>query len=478
MKILIIESIWVKPHLETAGEIALDLKKKKQNISFAWVGTDLFWNEWDIPRITKVFGCNINKKIQNFEKILSKQGVDVINDNYIPNIKKIRDWSNKFKGNISNLKKFKYKNLPLGMGVASSLISFYNNKNPNLNFIKSKVKELLCTSAYIYEQTNFLLENYKPKKIFTFNNRFASALPIVLAAKRNKIEILRHDRGAKHTKYYIYKYDINDPRNFKDIKKIDLQNKKKLKIAKNYFHKKFSGSFRDEVNKNFTQKQIKNLLPILPERKKIITYYTSTEYEQEAYINLKYKQSKVFKTFYECINKLKNVHLVIRVHPSLSKQNDYNWMKYKGKNVTVVSSISKIDTYALMKKSDLVCGYSSRIVLESAYLNIPTISFKDFGWPKNIGILYGEEKKLINKNLQKALNNKIKFDIKKILYVSYFYSTYGIKYKYYKSESLNKGKFLGFDLEWKSELFKFLEKFGIKKIYFKIRNIYNQRIIS
>ena len=31
MKILIIESIWVKPHLETAGEIALDLKKKRQN---------------------------------------------------------------------------------------------------------------------------------------------------------------------------------------------------------------------------------------------------------------------------------------------------------------------------------------------------------------------------------------------------------------------------------------------------------------
>ena len=66
MKILIIESIWVKPHLETAGEIALDLKKKKQNISFAWVGTDLFWNEWDIPRITKVFGCNINKKNSKF----------------------------------------------------------------------------------------------------------------------------------------------------------------------------------------------------------------------------------------------------------------------------------------------------------------------------------------------------------------------------------------------------------------------------
>ena len=126
-----------------------------------------------------------------------------------------------------------------------------------------------------------------------------------------------------------------------------------------------------------------------------------------------------------------------------------------------------------MKKSDLVCGYSSRIVLESAYLNIPTISFKDFGWPKKIGILYGEQKKLINKNLQKALNNKIKFDIKRILYVSYFYSTYGIKYKYYKSKSLNNGKFLGEELEWKSNSIKMLENFALKKSYFYIKNIYN-----
>ena len=34
MKILIIESIWVKPHLETAGEIALDLKKKETKYFF------------------------------------------------------------------------------------------------------------------------------------------------------------------------------------------------------------------------------------------------------------------------------------------------------------------------------------------------------------------------------------------------------------------------------------------------------------
>ena len=123
-------------------------------------------------------------------------------------------------------------------------------------------------------------------------------------------------------KYYLYKFDINDPRNFKNIEIDWKQNKdkKKFKIANNFFKKKFNKSFRDEVNKNFTTNQIKNLLPDLPKNKKIITYYTSTEYEVDAYVRLKYEQLKIFKIFYKYINSLQNVHLVIRIHPSLSKK--------------------------------------------------------------------------------------------------------------------------------------------------------------
>ena len=76
-----------------------------------------------------------------------------------------------------------------------------------------------------------------------------------------------------------------------------------------------------------------------------------------------------------------------------------------------------------MRKSDLVCAYTSRIVLESAFLNIPTILFKDLGWPKKLGILYGESQNLIKKKSSKALKNKINFDLQKILAVSYFYSS-------------------------------------------------------
>ena len=480
MKTIVIESIWPKPHLETAGEIVLNLKKNDNNVSFAWIGSDIFWHEWRISKFFKFFGNDPQKRIDNFIKILKQNKINIIETKDVYNTSLIEDWALKFKGNINDLKKYKYKNMPLGMGVASSLITFYNNKRPNLKSIIVKVRELLCTSALVYEKSINIILEHKPNRIITFNNRFASSLPIILAAKQKKIEIFRHERGSSYDRYFLFKFDINDPRNFTNINKdwIKSKNKNKIKIANNFFKKKINKSFRDEVNKNFTINQIKNFLPPLPTKKKIITYYTSTEYEQEAYINLKYKQFEVFKTFYEHIKKFKNIHLVIRVHPSLSKKNDQNWKIFKNKDVTIVSSTSKVDTYALMKKSHVVCGYSSRIVLESAYLNIPTISFKYMGWPKKLGILYGEKKNLIKTNLQKALKNKVKFNKEQILAVSYYYSTYGIKYKYYKSVSINKGKFLGSNLEWKSEIFKILEKMGLKKFYFKVRNLYNETITS
>ncbi len=472
MKTIIIESIWVKPHLETAGEIALTQKKKNPNIYFAWVGTDLFWNEWDIPKISKFLGGDINRRINKFEKILLKRGIKTLKDNFLPNLKKIENWSENFNGDINNLKKYKYKNQPLGMGVASSLITFYNNKNPNFFLLKDKVKQLLCTSAYIYEKTHYIINKNKPDKIITFNNRFASSLPIILAAEKLNIKICRHDRGSNYKKYYIYNHDINDPKNFKNLKLLNNTNKKELKIAKDYFKKKFDGTFRDEVNKNFTNKQTQNLLPDLPKNKKIITYFTSTEYEQAAYIKLKFDQIKIFKKFYSILKNSKNIHLFIRVHPSLSSGDDKIWIPFKKNNVSVISSSSKIDTYALMRKSNLVCGYSSKIVLESAYLNIPTICFKDFGWPKRMGILYGEKKKQIKRNFNISLNNKIKFDLNKILSVSYFYSTYGVDYKYFKPQLNNRGKFLNDSLEWKSSIILLFQKLNLDKLYFLIKKIY------
>ena len=473
MKAIIIESTWIRPHLETAGEIALNLTKNNNKIKFAWVGHNLDWNDWEIPKFLRLLGCSPENRVNKFLKILYFNKIEIIKNQNNINKNYIRKWSNSFNGNLKNLKKFKYKNKPLGMGVASSLITLYNDKNIQIINYINKVRKFLYSSALVYERCLKILEKHKPNKVFTFNNRFGLSLPIILACYQKKIQVIRHDRGANYKKYFLFNYDINDPRNFKFIysnwKK--LKKIKKKKHAHSFFSKKFNSTFLDEVNKNFTKTQLKNRIPEIPKNKKIITYFTSTEYESSAYINLKYDQMKVFEKFIKSLKKIKDYHMIIRVHPSLTSNDDFVWQKYKSENVTIVGSNSKFDTYAIMKKSDVVCGYSSRIVLESAYLGIPTISFKDFGWPKKIGILHGEKKDKIEDNLNKCLNKKIKFNMDKILSIAYFYSSYGFQFKYYKPYSINKGTFLGHNLEWKSNFTLLLEKIGIKKIYFYFKNL-------
>lgn len=472
MKTVIIESSWIRPHLETSGEILLTLLKKKENPKFAWVGNNLNWNDYSIPKILYLLGCSPERRVENFIKLLKNKNIKTINIDDKFDKKSIYKWSESFNGNIHQLKKFKYKNIPLGMGVASSLISQTNNRNFNTKIFNKKINKFLFSSAIVYERTIKVLEEEHPDRVITFNNRLGLSLPIVLACNQKNINVLRHDRGSNYKKYFLYNYDINDPRNFKNIYKEWKTNKSKdkVKIAKKFFEKKFNGTFLDEVNKNFTVNQKKNSIPSIPDNKKIVTFYCSTEYETDAYINLRYNQMKAFRRFFKVFKKFKNIFLIIRVHPSLVDREDLKWKKFESKNVIVVGAKSCHDTYEIMKKSDVVCAYTSRIVLESAFLAIPTICLRDFGWPKNLGILYGEDFNNIYKNLKKCLQKKTKFNLEKILSVSYFYSTYGKYYKYYKPFSLNKGTFLNQDLEWKSKIIIFLETLGIKKIYFMFKN--------
>ena len=77
---------------------------------------------------------------------------------------------------------------------------------------------------------------------------------------------------------------------------------------------------------------------------------------------------------------------------------------------------------------------------------------------------------LFKKLLKKALKNKVKFNLDKILATAHFYLTYGTYYKHYDPITINKGKFLKRDLEWKSNIVKLFELFGFKLIYTKISN--------
>ena len=67
MKILFVETVAVKPHLETATEIIFNYNKNKNNeIKFAWLGDNLLWNDWRLSSICGFFRFSYRKRIDNF----------------------------------------------------------------------------------------------------------------------------------------------------------------------------------------------------------------------------------------------------------------------------------------------------------------------------------------------------------------------------------------------------------------------------
>jgi len=338
MKISIIESIAATPHLETSGEIALRLKKEGHDVIFYWIGFNLPWNDWDLSLISKILGGSYEKKVSKFCNLLKKNDIKIGSRN-IPIIEeKIYNWAKKFKGDLKQLKKYKYDNCILGASVASSLISKFNDVNVDIKKNMNKVYPLLYSSALIYERSKNLIKKNKPNKIFTFNNRFATTYPIICAANKLNIDISIHERGSDISKFEIYPKDAH---NINLIKKKIIsywknnRSKSKHKDAHNYFLKKRLGkNFNKKNIVNYANTRIKNFIPELPYNKRIVSFFTSRDYEKASIVDQEFNQTKAFEKLKKVINNFNDIHLVIRVHPTLNNlksDDDREWVKYKKK---------------------------------------------------------------------------------------------------------------------------------------------------
>ena len=399
--------------------------------------------------------------------MLLKKDIKIETCNSVINTKKIKNWSKNFNGNLKALKNYKYDGKYLGMGVASSLISYLKTTNLNIKKNKKRIKSLLFSSCMVYERTKKFLEKQKPDVVYTFNNRFATCYPIICAAEKLNIKVFKHERGSDNSKFEIYKKDVHDMDDIKKkIKYYWLKNKNKFRNqnAKKYFLCKLNRKQDTKTNRIiFNKNQIKGHLPKLPKDKRIVTFFTSRDYEKASLINMKIDQMKAFKKFKKIIDEFNDIYLVIRVHPSFNQKasdDDFEWVKFSGNNTLVIKSFENYDSYSLMFKSELVVSYTSTIIVEAAYFQKKTISLGKFWWSDQNVV---EEPKT-NNDLRKMLNKDYKFkkkNLMKCLQFANYFLTFGIKYKYYKPLSASKGKFLNEILTWKPKLLIFLEKFEV-----------------
>ncbi len=481
MKYLFIETIFNTPHLETSAEIAIDLKSQKKTVNFAWIGSDLPWSDWKISKNKILMGASQFKKVKLIKNILIQNNIDcLLSINLSKKIlSKINTWAKEFNGNLEKLKNYKYDNINLGVGVASSLISYYHQSNLDTKKYENVIFKALVTSAIIYERSLTLINKIKPKIIVTFNNRFATSLPIVLAAKKKKIKILRHERGSNFNKYEIFEKDVHDlsyrSKKIKDYWSKEKNLKIKTDIAKKYFFNRRNGiPLGWDMKKNFTSKQKKGI--IVPKNKKFsrIVFFTASEDEHEStkfqLKNLIWPtQELALKNLIKSINHLDEIELFIRVHPTHGKRKSYvdqdKWLKFNNKkNIRVIPADSPVNSYELLDSADLVVTYGGNIGIEAIFWKKKVMTLRNSIY-SNHKVAY-EPKNF--KNLKYVIKNFKKqktINPNKALPFGYYFMTFGKEFKYFKCKDFDECYYKNIPMSHLSSILYVVKK--IKKKFYK-----------
>ena len=84
----IIESIPASPHIETSGEIAINLKRQNKSVNYCWIGSNLPWNDWKLNKLQNFFGGSYDRKLNKFLKILDDNQIKTFKINEIKLVEK------------------------------------------------------------------------------------------------------------------------------------------------------------------------------------------------------------------------------------------------------------------------------------------------------------------------------------------------------------------------------------------------------
>ena len=476
--ILFVESFNCSPHIETAFELAKNHLINGDIVHFYFVGHALEYSEkWSLS--VKKKDVFFNSELP--ENIAAKKLM--IHKNF--HFKNISKFENKRKWSIpkihtyEDLIEYRYNEINIGLGIASSIVSKYLQTKLNFEsiIIQNDINNGLTSAMILRDFAEELFLNLKPKKIYIFNGRFCNTRPLYELALIHNVQFQTHERGSSMNKYELYNTLPHDYSKFQENIKINAFNHKDRyevfqENAKLFFHSRRFGKPKDWIS--FTSNQKAGKLPTTDKTKKIITYFQSSDDEYIALGELfKWKvfdnQIDAFNKLSKILQKFCNIQLILRIHPNM-KNCPYDleiWSNIElPRNSIYVGPEDEVDSYALLEVSDLVIVSGSTVGIESVFWGKPTISLGPSLYSELNAVFIPESLE----HLEWALLNIDKLEIGvegAIMYGAYM-NEFGIDYKYYKPFNLFSGEFLGKNLQ---KNFKKILGFKLNQIKFKFYKI-------
>ena len=460
MQILAIETHPAKPHLETAAEVLLD-RAESGPVAFSYAGNGLRWQEYPQDLFGRGALINMPARVRALEGVLASRGILIADCPEVPSAVDIEidRWAAAFKGDLSALKGYAWKEHTLGLGVASSLISKYRNPMLDTQANLAQIRPALIAAAQVFERACALIQRLRPVTVLTFNGRFACCYPVVRAARAAGCEVLLHERGCDFRKYELFDSSVHSIEKLRerirhhwDARPDDAVARR---IGEEFFERRRGG---DGIGwKSFIDGQTRGLTLPKDGRKRVV-YFSSSEDELAAVEDgavqrfaPEGQKTAVLKLISAC-RRVSGIDLVIRVHPNAADCHPDElawWSALAGPGVSLIEPRARIDSYALLESADLVCSYGSTIGVEAAYWGTASVLLGDAGYfgtgccaePMNEDELVG----LIREVPQDWSRDAC-------LRYGYYIATFGREYRHFRPTSLFEGELLGHLLSHRSAL--------------------------
>lgn len=476
MKILIQNSYPATPHFETELEIAL---------SYLLEGHEVYF----IAGISHFKHCFFNPKNSIYRKILAKnifdRGIKVLKSkapknarlfileypkvsiakSIYPNIK-----------SISDLKKYTYEGLDLGMATASSIISYKREHKLKTAENKNLINNAFYTSVFAYESLKILLQQEKFDKVFIFNGRFVENRPLLRLCQNYQIPYATHERGGLLDNFLIRENDIphSIPTAIREIETLWNDGEvNKVEIGSQFFINR-----RNKVQQgwySYVNNQKKDKLPdgFDSSKKNLVIFNSSIdEYEGiDGYSNHLYKDENVaiFRICKELSNR-PDIKIFIRVHPNLkglnnSQINELSQISKINNNLTIIGPDENVDSYSLMAAAKIILTFGSTMGIEAAFWNKPVI-FAGRSFAEKLNCFYKptSHEELMNLILSDNLTPLNNLDAIKY---GYWEQNYGQKFLFYKPSTVTSGKFLD-DIVGPTGIFSLIQEIKLLLKRFKL----------
>jgi hypothetical protein len=289
---------------------------------------------------------------------------------------------------LQALKSYHLEGFPVGMSIFSTIVSRTRNPYPSLKEHKSFVHDLIVmTRRMFYEIRGFIRKN-RIEKLYVLNGRRASQAPAVFAALEAGIEYATFESGHSVNDHFVclenmFIHDVEATKAaIEEYWQAGGEYEDKANIADEFYYARRYGSSEDVPERRFTEHHVSGMLPEgLGSRRRTIVAFTSSEDEIAADPHL---ENPIYEDQVDGLTRIlqdlgsdSETEIIVRVHPNQANvKNPYMDKLYgleQHENARIVRAESRVDSYALMERADIVLIFNSTMGIESAYYRKPTV---------------------------------------------------------------------------------------------------------